>query len=82
MTADGPLMPQILLLAGSSSPADLERCRGLADFLRRRARLAGEDVAEAGGSPEVFSDRGAAADALHRHAERGRLSHAADGANG
>jgi hypothetical protein len=76
MTRDEYSMPQILLLTGSASPADLDRCRGLVDFLRRRARLAGEDVAETGDSPEVFSDRGAVADALHRRAERGRLSHA------
>jgi hypothetical protein len=65
-------MPQILFLAGSASPADLERCHGLAEFLRRRARLAGEDATEAGDAP----DRGAVEDALHRLAERGRLSHA------
>jgi hypothetical protein len=66
-------MPQILFLAGNASPADLERCRGLVDFLRRRARLAGEDIAETGDSPEP----GAVADALQHLAERGRLSHAA-----
>ena len=65
-------MPQILLLAGNASPADLERCRGLVDFLRRRARLAGEAMAEAGDSLEPD----AVADAFRHLAERGRLSHA------
>lgn len=68
-------MPQILLLTGNASPADLERCRGLVDFLRRRARLAGEDTAETESSSP---DGDAVADVLRRLAERGRLSHAAD----
>jgi hypothetical protein len=68
-------MPQILLLPGNASPADLERCRGLIDFLRRRAHLAGDVTAETDGSPEPA----AVEDALLRLAERGRLSHAPAG---
>ncbi len=73
-------MPQILLLPGNASPADLERCRGLVDFLRRRARLAGEMTAEPGdSSPDLPEGRDAAAEALLRLASRGLLSYAPAG---
>src|SRR6266545_498803 len=68
-------MPDILLLSGSASPADRERCRELAEFLRRRARRLGEEPAEDAAPPEPD----AAAEALSALGSRGLLSSAAAG---
>jgi hypothetical protein len=64
----------ILLLTGNAPPADLERCRGFADFLRRRALLDGEETPAPGASPEPGSpEPRAAAKALLDLAGRGLL---------
>jgi len=71
-------MPEILLLSGGASPADRERCRELAEFLRRRARRLGEEPAEdaAPPGPNAAAEALAALAALEN---RGLLSSAAAG---
>jgi hypothetical protein len=75
-------MGRILLLSGHASAADRERCRGLAGFLRRRARVEAEAATAEVAPPQDEQDEkenarpGSLAAALLRLAGTGRLSYA------
>jgi hypothetical protein len=73
-------MERILLLSGHASAADRERCRGLAGFLRRRARVETETVKTEVAPPLEEQDEnaqsGSLGAALLRLAGAGRLSYA------